>query len=225
MILMADRRIPIVIGEFYHVFNRGVARQPAFLNQRDYKQALLTLSYYRFKKPPVKLSRFKELSLDERDKILAELQKLSDLQVKIISYVLMPNHFHFLLQQTAESGIANFIGKFTNSYSKYFNIRQDRVGPVFQGVYKAVHIESDEQLIHVSRYIHLNPVVSGVVRKTELEHYPWSSLPDFLQGESSLVWVEPILGHFPSPKDYKKFVYDQIDYAKRLEEIKHLLIE
>lgn len=221
---MSDRRTPIVTGEFYHIFNRGVARQPTFYTKRDYERALLTLSYYRFKNPPVKLSRFKELALDERSRILDGLQKASDLDVKMISFVLMPNHFHFLLQQITDTGIATFISKFTNSYTKYLNTKQGRVGPMFQGVYKSVHIETDEQLIHVSRYIHLNPVVSGVIKESELFSYPWSSLPDFLKGQSSVVFLDPILSHMPS-LNYKKFVYDQIDYAKRLEEIKHLALE
>ena len=222
---MADRRFPIVTGEFYHIFNRGVARQPTFLNKKDYQQALLGLSYYRFKNPPVKLSRFKEFAVDEREKILTGLQKMADLHVKIISFVFMPNHFHFLLQQTLDNGIPNFIGKFTNSYTKYFNTKEERVGPVFQGVYKAVHVLSDEQLIHLSRYIHLNPVVSGVIRESELMIYPWSSFPDFLQGKSSVVSLDLVLNQFSSSEDYKKFVFDQIEYAKKLEEIKHLILE
>ena len=84
----------------------------------------------------------------------------------------MPNHFHLLLKQTIDNGISHFLSKFTNSYTKYFNTKYNRVGPVFQGVFKSVHIESDEQLMHLSRYIHLNPVVSAVVEKQNLLSYP-----------------------------------------------------
>lgn len=222
---MADKRVPLVTGEFYHVYNRGVAHQPTFLTKRNYDQALLTLSYYRFRKPPARLSRFKELPRGRRQELLVELGRSEDAHVKIISFVLMPNHFHFLLKQTQDRGISTFLSKFTNSYTKYFNTKQGRVGPVFQGVFKAARIETEEQLIHLSRYIHLNPLVSFVVKETEFLSYPRSSLPDFIRGESSLVWVNSVLEHFSSPKDYKKFVLDQIDYGRKLEQIKHLMLE
>lgn len=149
---MPGRSTPLVVGEYYHIFNRGVARQPTFLNRNDYKRALLTLSYYRFTSPPVRLSRFKEFSQKEREKVTANMQK-GERFVEIISFVFMPNHFHLLLKQTVNNGIPHFLSKFTNSYTKYFNTKYNRVGPVFQGVFKSVYIESDEQLIHLSRYI------------------------------------------------------------------------
>lgn len=225
MKLMADRRSPIVTGQFYHVFNRGVAGQPVFFNKRDYQQAMLTLSYYRFKDPPVKLSRFKELVLQQREDIFRSLESKNETLVKVVSFGLMPNHFHFLLYQDQDNGIFTFISQFTNSYTKYINTKNIRTGPLFGGVYRSVLIETDEQLIHVSRYIHLNPVVAYVTKKEELFNYPWSSLPDFLRGGSSLVWAKPVLDHFSSAEDYKKFVEDQIDYGRQLEVIKHLTLE
>lgn len=222
---MSDRNFPIANDQFYHVFNRGVAKQPIFLSKKDYEQAMLTLAYYRFKNPPVRLSRFKELSNEEQDHILAGLQKDNDLLVKIVSFVLMPNHFHFLLQQVQDNGIALFVAQFSNSYTKYLNTREQRVGHLLQGVYKAVRVESGEQLIHLSRYIHLNPVVSYVIKEEVLFEYPWSSLPHFLQGNSSLVWTEPVLSYFASVEKYKQFILDQVEYGKKLEEIKHLILE
>lgn len=222
---MSDRKFPIATGQFYHVFNRGVAKQPIFLSKKDYEQAMLTLSYYRFRKPPVRLSRFKDLSIEEKREILDKLQGQNDLLVKIVSFILMPNHFHFLLYQVQDEGISSFMAQFSNSYTKYLNTKGQRVGPLLQGVYKAVRIESDEQLVHVSRYIHLNPVVSLVIREKDFLYYPWSSLPDFLKGSSDLVWIDPVLGQFSSPDVYKKFVLDQIDYGKQLEMIKHLTLD
>ncbi len=221
---MSYRRTPLVNGEFYHIFNRGVAKQPTFLNQYDYGQALLALSYYRFAKPPMKLSRFKELSIQQRNECLDKLQYTGK-HVEIVSFVFMPNHFHFLLKQTAENGISVFLSKFTNSYTKYFNTKRTRVGPIFQGVFKSVHVGSDEQLIHVSRYIHLNPVASFIIKDVDLFFYPWSSLPDYLRGRSSLLNMGPVLENFSTKSNYKNFVLDQMDYSKQLERIKHLILE
>lgn len=218
------RRTPLVNGEFYHVFNRGIARAPTFYSYKNYNQAMLSLSYYRFLNPPMSFSRLKELATKEREKILNSLQD-SEKLVDIICFVLMPNHFHFLLKQLHENGISKFISQFTNSYTRYFNTARDRVGPLFQGVFKSVHVETNEQLIHLSRYIHLNAVVSNVIREKELFSYPWSSLPDYVSGKSLILQMDHVLGQFKTPQNYKKFVSDYIDYAKRIERIKHLTFE
>ncbi|MBI2614006.1 MAG: transposase [Candidatus Levybacteria bacterium] len=219
------RRTPLVNGGFYHIFNRGVARAPTFLSRAEYKQAMLTLSYYRYAKPPVSLARFKEFSQEERQQLLNSLQKTEKL-VEIVAFVLMPNHFHFLLKQNKDNGISKFVSQFTNSYTRYFNTLNERVGPLFQGVFKSVYIEADEQLIHVSRYIHLNPVVSNVIREEDLLAYPWSSLPDYLgSGVSAQIFTDPVLSHFKSPQEYRRFIFDQIGYGKELERIKHLVVD
>src|SRR5690349_20028121 len=129
---MPDKRVPLVSGEYYHVFNRRDASQPVFLNKNGYSQAVQDLSYYRFVEPPVKLSAFKKLNLLQQQEILGVLLKENFIHVRILSFVLMPNHFHFLLQQINENGISTFLSKFTNSYTRHFNIKQDRVGPLFQ---------------------------------------------------------------------------------------------
>ncbi len=87
-------------------------------------------------------------------------------------------------------------------------------------------VETDEQLLHLSRYIHINPVLSSIVTLKALETYPWSSLPHYLgSNHSSLVISKPILSSFSKQNSYKEFVYDQIDYGKKLELIKHLALE
>ena len=114
-----------------------------------------------------------------------------------------------------------------NSYTKYFNLKRKQTGSIFQGHFKAVRVETDEQLVHLSRYIHLNPYSSFVVKSIEkLETYPWSSLPDYL-GETKYSFLnkKPVLDFFKNNKAYQKFVFDQADYQKNLEKIKHLTWE
>lgn len=221
---MSDYRAPLVTNEFYHVFNRGVARNPVFLSKYDYEQALLAMTYYSFCEPPVKLSRFKEQPVEIREEILLNLQTTQK-HVEIVCFVLMPNHFHFLLKQTSEEGISIFMSKFTNSFTRYFNTKHQRVGPLFQGVFKAVHIETDEQLIHLSRYIHLNPVSSIVISEKDLFIYPWSSLPAYISGKSTTINTAHVLNYFSSVEEYKSFHLDDVSYAKELEKIKHLRLE
>lgn len=94
-------------------------------------------------------------------------------------------------------------------------------------MFKAVRIETDEQLLHVSRYIHLNPVSSAIIRFEELEKYPWSSFGEYLTDNisDSIIKKGIVLQHFSSQKKYKLFVFDQADYQRELENIKHLIID
>lgn len=222
---MPVRFTPLANGQYYHIYNRGVAHQPVFSSSTDYDRLLLSFSYYRYNNLPLRLSKLLQAPREEREKIIAGLEAAHDLTVDIVAFCLMPNHIHILLKQVSEGGISKFMKQVTDSYTRYFNTKYQRVGPLFQGAFKAVRIENDEQLVHVSRYIHLNPVVSYIVRGEGFTNYPWSSLKDYLSGGSKLVDFGVILDHFRSKEEYLKFVLDQADYGKELERIKHLTLE
>lgn len=222
---MPVRKIPLVAGEVYHVFNRGIARQPTFTDLREFSRAMKIVEFYQLDSPPVKLSRYLTLPRDIQDLITKRLQELPKL-VSILSLCLMQNHFHFLLRQLTENGISKFLSQFQNSYTRYFNTKHERDGALFLDEFKAVRIETNEQLIHVSRYIHLNPYSSFVVKTLDdLLNYPWSSLPAYLVGKSKIYDTELIMSNFKNTESYKKFVLDQADYQRKLESIKHLLID
>lgn len=223
---MPLRTTPLVPGEYYHVYNRGVAYQPIYNNKRDYERFLLCLNYYRYNNVPLRLSRFLQLPKDDSEVLMKHLEDKNDKIVDIISFCLMPNHFHLLVRQNTNNGISRFLRLSINSYARYFNVKHERVGAVFQGMFKVVHITTEEQLIHVSRYIHLNPLVSYVVKDKDFLSYPYSSLHSYLKGNLRLIVdPNPILEHFSSPEEYLKFVLDQADYGKELEKIKHLVLE
>lgn len=224
---MPYRKIPLKAREIYHIYNRSVARQPIFQNQQDCQRALDTISFYRYKKPPLRFSHYKRLPSDQRKNLLEELAKNHKPVLEILAFCLMPNHFHFLLKPLKDNSISLFTGNFQNSYAKYFNIKTERVGSLFQAMFKAVRIETEEQLLHVSRYIHLNPVSSLLIKLESLEKYPWSSFKEYCSDkiESKLVNSKPVLAHFKSRDKYKEFVFDQADYQQELEKIKHLTFE
>lgn len=202
--------------QIYHVFNRGVARLPIFTNKRDHDRFLETIYYYRFQGPKPKfsqLSRFKDSKFEKNKKI-----------VEIFCYCLMPNHYHFLIKQLEENGVSEFINKLSNSYTKYFNTKHNRVGSLMQGQFKAVRIEYEEQLMHVSRYIHLNPVASFLVKN--LNTYSWSSYLSYIGSQQDKICSkEFISAMFKNPQKYEEFVLDQVEYAQSLERIKHLVID
>lgn len=224
---MPGRKVPLVVDEVYHVLNRGIFLQPTFPSTRDYTRAIELIRYYQNKKPPIRYSRFLYLSNERRRKILENLSEKKEFLVEIFSYCLMPNHFHFLLKQTEDEGISKFMSNFTNSYTRYFNVKNKRNGPLFQGKFKAIRVETDEQLMHLSRYIHLNPHSSYVVKNLKaLKKYPYSSLPEYLgKSQVSFCDKEAVLGQFKSLKSYKKFVLDQADYQRKVQKIKHLALE
>ena len=212
---MPSRIVPFVNNHLYHIFNRGIAHMPIFCDKWDYKRFTKTFFYYQLQGPKPKFSLFSPQNnkLDTNQKI-----------IEVIGYCLMPNHFHFLLQQKADGGITEFVSKISNSYTKYFNTKNERVGPILQGEFKSVLVETDEQLIHLSRYIHLNPLVSYLT--DNLESYPWSSHPEYVGiNRTSFCSKDIILKQFKSSEDYKQFVLDQEDYGRKLERIKHQTLD
>lgn len=224
---MPYRKTPLVPGEVYHVFNRSVARQPIFLNKNDYQRALESINYYRYQKLPLRFSHFKRLSLELRKQFTEKYMTNNKTILEILAYCVMPNHIHFLLRASEQGGIQDFMRNLQNSYSKYFNVKRKRSGALFQAMFKAVRIESDEQLIHVSRYIHLNPVTSFLTDKESLSSYVWSSFNDYISDQQGPLFVSSKLvsDQFKSRKSYREFVLDQADYQRSLAVIKHLVLE
>ncbi len=220
------RNVVFAQNQIYHVFNRGIEKRATFLDKREYERALLTLDFYRYKGNPLGLAKTLQLNKEERESLLNKLKKEGKKIVSLLSYCFMPNHFHFLLKQNEDGGITKFLSNFTNSYTRYFNTKHKRIGPLFQGTFKAVRMEDDDQIIHVSRYIHLNPVTSYVVKEKGLDDYSWSSFPEYLgREEANICEKELVLSSFVSPTKYRKFVYDQVEYAKSLGKIKHLIMD
>lgn len=224
---MPRRVVPLVSGEYYHIFNRSINKEPIFIKTRDCSRGLETITYYRFANPPTRLSYYLSLAPERRQEVLVSLKENAHRLVDVVTFTLMPNHFHFLLRQNEEQGISRFLAQFQNSYTRYFTTKYDRGGHLFQGQFKAVRIEDEEQLVHVSRYIHLNPYTSFVVKSLEeLEKYSYSSLPEYLEDRADGICSrEIILSHFSTLKKYRQFVFYHADYQRKLERIKHLILE
>lgn len=119
----------------------------------------------------------------------------------------MPNHYHFLLKQTQENGVSEFMHKLDTSYTMFFNLNNNRSGRLFESTFKAKMIVSDELLLHVSRYVHLNPVVKGLVKHPN--EWRWSSYKEYFDPTIKPVCDhEEILNRFISPERYRAFVED-----------------
>jgi len=213
-------------NEYYHLFNRGADRRRIFNSVYDYQKAMLTLQYYQHSKLPIRLSQFLLTNYEQRVHLMTDINN-SEKLVEIIAFCLMPNHFHLILRQNINNGISKFMSQFSNSYTKYFNLKNEHQGKIFQGVFKDVRIESDGQLLHLSRYIHLNPVVSNIIKAEKIKEYRWSSMSEYANNaaENDLCNKQIILDQFKSRGAYLKFIVDYVDMARDIHKIKHLCLE
>jgi putative transposase len=204
--------------EIYHVFTKSIAKFTVFLDHKDYARMIELLKYYK-NKPILKFSDYKKL---KETKVYYDPVKSETPFVEIIAYCLMPTHIHLVLQEISPSGISEYMRIVLDSYTRYFNKRIGRKGPLWEGRVKKVLVESNEQLLHLTRYVHLNPVSAGIVEKPE--DWVYSSYREYIGMEKEKVCNKEKFFDF-SKKEYKKFVEDRIDYQRNLEIIKHIILE
>lgn len=215
------RQINISPDEFYHVYNRGIEKRKVFLSRADYER-FMALLYLANQTEPVDL-KYQGTSIAE---ITGE--RVSEPLVAIVAFCLMPNHFHLLLREKVEGGIARFMQKLTTGYTMYFNKRNERTGALFQGTYKATYIHNDRYFRYLISYVHLNPIKlidplwkeNGVKDRVQAEkyltQYVYSSYRDYL-GETRpygrLLGREMVDEMFPSQIDFHKCVTEWLTYA------------
>lgn len=179
-------RAPFEIGEWYHCYTRGVDKRRTFQSEGDYRRFLQAL-YLCNTESSIHRDNLRDSSHENIFKRLREKPL-----VAVAGYCIMPNHYHLLLQETKEGGIAKFMQKVGTSYAMYFNIRYKRIGNLFVKPFRSKHIEDDSYLHRVIQYLHLNPAelfekdwkqgnVKNIIRLTEkIEGYWYSSLPDYI---------------------------------------------
>lgn len=176
-----------VEDSYYHIYNRGVEKRIIFSDDQDYNVFLGYLKEYL--SPPVDPYQFRqELTFKgESFKGIPRQPNNYSKEIDLLAYCLMPNHFHLLIKQNSSRSIENFMRSLLTRYSGYFNKRNKRVGSLFQGPYKAVLVDSDEYLLHLSSYIHLNPK-----EFTDDLLNAHSSYPEYLKKRKTS-WIKPDL--------------------------------
>lgn len=221
---MPPRKIIFADGEYYHIYNRSAGGEQLFTKIRDNNRLLDLIDYYRF---PVKLrfSKFHQLPNPKRNQYWNEVSKLPQL-VMIFAFCLMPNHYHLVIKQLTEEGLRSFITNVQNSYARYYNTKYHRNGSLFQNPFKAVHIDSNEQFIHIVRYVHINPLTSYLIKREALTDYPWTSYKWYSDKENNrFIDREEIINHFGTIKRFQAFTNDNVDYQQKLAKIKYLRID
>lgn len=180
------------------------------------------LSYYKIKNPPVRFSVFSDIR--DKESFYTRLCISQDNIVEIIAYCVMPTHIHLVLKQMKEDGISIFMGKVLNSYTRYFNLRSKRKGPLWESKFKNVEVATDEQLLHLTRYLHLNPVTASLVE--DPHDWEFSSYKEYLgetEEDKDICNYSKLL-HIV-PEDYKEFVSSRKDYQRELAGLKELFLE
>lgn len=241
---MPVRKTQLVNGEIYHIINRGVEKRIIFLQQADHFRFVSCLFELNNKNAVVMRSRLKERKIKNRGRTSADSgYQPRELLVEILGFCLMPNHFHLVLRQLTGNGISRFMQKLGDSYVGYFNLKYDRVGSLFQGRFKAIHIKNEDQLINIICYVHTNPV--GILKPNWkekglknykkaikfLEFYRWSSYPDYLGKKNfpSVTRRDFISQAYNGSNNLKKFVESWVHYKadlnKGLNKLRGLVLE
>ncbi|MBU2539951.1 transposase [Patescibacteria group bacterium] len=221
---MPSREVQFYPGEFYHIYNRGNAKQDIFYNDRDRYRFLQAMYLSNNSDCSVRLM---ELEKNKSGYTLADIKKVFNEGkisynplVRISADVLMPNHFHLLIEELQEKGISRFMQRLGDSYGKYFTIKYDRPGSLFQGRFKAVHIKNDDQLRYLLAYINaINPaqLIEPKIKEKGIEDfqkileginkYSWGTHFEYMGKRESAIIDKGLLGKiFSTPEIYYEFI-------------------
>jgi putative transposase len=177
---MPYRTDDFMAGGIYHIYNRGVNHVPIFANEGNYIYLL---------------RKVKGLARNTR--------------VTVLAYCLMPNHYHFVLRQDGDVSLSRLVQRLFGAYTQAFNRQQSRSGPLFEGRFRHVHVNRDEYVIHLCRYVHLNPVQAGLVARPE--QWIYSNYLEWIgQRPGTLVDTDFIRQYFATPEAYVSFVENRI---------------
>ena len=217
----------MVTGEIYHVFNKSIAGYQIFNYEEDFFRMKQMMLYYCMENTPIQFSNFLSLSQVKMHGFIQNIQELRESNrdlVQIIAYCIMPTHFHLVLKQLMDNGITKFTGNILNSYSRYFNLKRKRKGPLWVGRFKNVRVRSDDQLLHLTRYVHLNPVTAAIIDRPE--EWSASSYGEYVSSAPDDWKICNYNGILEiNPAQYGIFVQDGVDYQKELAHIKNLLFD
>jgi putative transposase len=237
------RKIPFVVGEIYHVYNRGVAKCPICTQEADYWRFLQGLCLFNDTKSATnilwQLQKTRgRLTLNVLKKYLIDEGNERKPLVKILAYCVRENHFHLLIEEIQEGGITKFMHKLGQGYARYFNNKYKRVGHLWQDRFKNIVVEDERYLLYLLVYINvLNPAESiepdwkekGIENVEKIlefvENYQWSTHQEYLGKRGSIIINKGILGNLlPTPEDYLELVRSVLE-EKKYREIIPLMLE
>ncbi len=201
------RNHKFVIGEYYHIYNRGTDKRDIILDIYDLERFMQGLTYFNMTRP---IGSIYEISFGSNKEKLNLSEKLVD----IIAYCINPNHFHLILTPLTENGIEKFMQKIAG-YTRYFNEKYKRSGVLFQGKFKSKYIDNNKYLLHLSVYVNMNNRAKLGTPSTKLSK---SSLEEYIEEIHGICNAEIILKQFKDKEQYKNFAFDSWEYSQSLKE-------
>lgn len=208
--IMPYRSVTFAPGEHYHICFRGNNKQDIFRSDSDRARLLFLILHFQSPENIVNIGRivtaYSHKKCFEIDKnVLSDI--IHKRYVALEAFAFMPNHVHLAIREEQENGTVRYLQRVLNAYAKYFNTKYETVGHLFQGPFRAIHIDDNDQLLYLSTYIHRNPREINSIRGNEAS-YEWSSYQDHI-GENrfgELLDTALVLEQFDSPKEYGAFV-------------------
>jgi len=212
---MQNRKYPLVSNQIYHIFSKSIANYTIFNTKHDYLRMKDLLTFYNSSKISVSYSQ----KMYNKEDIVIQKIKI----VQIIAYCIMPTHLHLLLKQITDNGISTFMNNILNSYTRFFNLLHKRKGPLWESRFKNVPVETNEQLLHLTRYIHLNPTTAFLTALPE--EWLYSSYNEYISNSTDNTICEHTGLIELTPQLYKNFVNDNLFYQQQLSIIKKQIFE
>lgn len=208
------RHTIFALGEIYHICNKSISNYEIFRKEEFSQRFLDICAYY----DEVRTSKYSDYLRKEKIFNYKNLIQLAHPQFTFLAYCVMPDHYHLLIKASLSADISTYIGTVENSYTRFYNMRNNRKGPLWQSAFRCTRITSNEQLLHVIRYIHLNPTTASLV--VDSRYWDFSSHRLYLQ-QDILDSIKAV--SLKSVSRYEKFILDNQDYQKRLRVIKSAL--
>lgn len=203
------RKIPFTNEEIYHIYNRGTDKRTIFEDPHDFQRFLQSLEEFNAIDP---IGSIYEHSFKKQKPQIGDSISKSEKLVEVIAYCLNPNHFHLLLKQVSEQGIQKFMHRLGIGYTMYFNKKNSRSGGLFQGKFKAVHVDTNEYLLHLSVYVNLNDQVHQLgdrISKSSWKEYVGETRKE-RRGEREICQKEVIFGQFKNTQEYRVFAQNTL---------------
>lgn len=210
------RKIKFSVGEYYHIYNRGVDKRAIFLDENDVSRFFQSMEDFNQTETVGSIYEYHFAKRKLVKSGLGSEASKSKCLVDFIAYCLNQNHFHFILTPLQENGVQKFMQRLGTGYTKYFNTKHGRSGALFQGVFKAVHIKSNRQLLYVSAYVNLNDHVHQL--GSEASKLVRSSIGEYTRVSNGFCKKNIILEQFSSPNKYLQYARETLAHIQKRRE-------
>lgn len=212
------RKVEFINNEFYHIYNRGVDKREVFLDKNDFLRFLQSME--EFNTPGVIGSIYKNSFLKSQNQLSCLAPKLNqDKLVDIICFCLNSNHYHLILKQISDKGIEKFMHKIGGGYTNFFNKKHSRTGSLFQGTFKAIHVNTNEYLLYLNAYVNLNNKVHGVASDY------MSSWEEYISKKDGICIKDIILNQYANIETYKICAEELAVNIKKRRNMEKMLLE